>query len=115
MTFSVELLISLVIIIAVLVIPIKMAASMMGARRTGVLYCLVAMILASLIQQVVAGLFPSIDRSLGMLLAIPLAAVAYMLVLNTTFIKAICIAILQGVILVLGLLGLGIIFGSLTI
>jgi hypothetical protein len=110
-----ELLISLIIIIAILVIPIKMAASMMGARRTGVLYCLVAVILASLIQQAVARVIPSIDQSLGMLLAIPLAAISYMLVLDTTFIKGICIAILQGVILVLGLLGLGILFANLSI
>ncbi|MFV8782022.1 hypothetical protein ACNKU7_06320 [Microbulbifer sp. SA54] len=91
-----EFLILLIIVVAILVLPLKMAAGMLGARNTGVFSCLFALLLAVIIQHFVAGMIPGVTRELGLLITIPLAAIAYMLVLGTGFLKAILIAIIQG-------------------
>lgn len=95
-----ELIIFVIIIVAVLVLPLKMAAAMMGARNTGVFHCLFALLLAVIIQRIVGGMIPGVSENLGILLTIPLAALAYMLVLGTGFLKAIVIALLQGLIMI---------------
>lgn len=91
-----EFLITLIIILVILVLPLKMAAAMMGARNTGVFACLFALLLAIIIQHFVGGLIPGVTEEWGLLLTIPLAAVAYMLILGTGFLKAIVIALVQG-------------------
>ncbi|WP_346837071.1 hypothetical protein [Microbulbifer sp. SAOS-129_SWC] len=93
-----EFIILLIIVVAVLVLPLKMAASMMGARNTGAFYCLFALLLAVIIQHFVGGLIPGVTEQYGLLITIPLAAIAYMLVLGTGFLKAIVIALVQGLI-----------------
>ncbi|MEW5251401.1 hypothetical protein [Microbulbifer sp. 2201CG32-9] len=93
-----ELIIFVIVMVAILVLPLKMAAAMMGAKNTGVFYCLFALLLALIIQRVVGGMLPGVSDSVGLLLTIPLAAIAYMLVLGTGFLKAIIIALLQGII-----------------
>ncbi|WP_323845895.1 hypothetical protein [Microbulbifer magnicolonia] len=95
-----ELIIFVIIIVAVLVLPLKMAAAMMGARNTGVFHCLFALLLAVIVQRIVGGMIPGVSENLGILLTIPLAAIAYMLVLGTGFMKAIIIALLQGLIMI---------------
>lgn len=95
-----ELIIFVIVIVAVLVLPLKMAAAMMGARNTGVFHCLFALLLAVIVQRIVGGMIPGVSENLGILLTIPLAAVAYMLVLGTGFLKGIIIAILQGLIMI---------------
>ncbi|AMX02110.1 hypothetical protein [Microbulbifer thermotolerans] len=102
-----EFLILLIILLVVLVLPLKMAAAMMGARNTGVFHCLFALLLAVIIQRFVGGIIPGVTAEYGMLITIPLAAIAYMLVLGTSFLKAILIAIVQGVILIGAVLLLG--------
>ena len=91
-----EFLILLIIVVAILVLPLKMAAGMLGARNTGVFSCLFALLLAVIIQHFVGALIPGVSAELGLLLTIPLAAIAYMLVLGTGFLKGILIAIIQG-------------------
>ncbi|WP_444895461.1 hypothetical protein [Microbulbifer sp. SSSA005] len=93
-----ELIIFVIIMVAVLVLPLKLAAAMLGAKNTGVFYCLFALLLALIIQRIVGGMLPGVTDSAGILMTIPLAAIAYMLVLGTGFLKAILIALLQGVI-----------------
>lgn len=93
-----DFLILLIIVVAVLVLPLKMAAAMMGARNTGVFSCLFALLLAVIIQYFFGSLIPGITEQWGLLITIPLAAIAYMLVLGTSFLKAIVIAIVQGLI-----------------
>ncbi|MCO1332992.1 hypothetical protein MO867_01440 [Microbulbifer sp. OS29] len=93
-----ELIIFVLIMVAVLVLPLKMAAALLGAKNTGVFYCLFALLLALIIQRIVGGMLPGVTDSAGILMTIPLAAIAYMLVLGTGFLKAILIALLQGVI-----------------
>ncbi|USD21775.1 hypothetical protein [Microbulbifer variabilis] len=99
-----ELILFVIIMVAVLVLPLKMAAAMMGARNTGVFHCLFALLLALIVQRIVGGMLPGVSDSAGVLLTIPLAAIAYMLVLGTGFLKAIIIAILQGIITFLAML-----------
>ncbi|QKX15547.1 hypothetical protein [Microbulbifer sp. YPW1] len=91
-----EFLILLIIVVAILVVPLKMAAGMLGARNTGVFSCLFALLLAVIIQHFVGGMIPGVTEELGLLITIPLAAIAYMLVLGTGFLKGILIAIIQG-------------------
>ncbi len=102
-----EFIILLIVVLAVLVLPLKMAAAMLGARNTGAFYCLFALLLAVIIQRVVGGMIPGVTEEYGMLITIPLAAVAYMLVLGTGFLKAILIALVQGLILIGATLLLG--------
>jgi hypothetical protein len=102
-----EFIILLIIVVAVLVLPLKMAAALLGARNTGAFYCLFALLLAVIIQRFAGGLIPGVTEEWGLLLTIPLAAIAYMLVLGTGFLKAILIAIVQGLILIGATLLLG--------
>ncbi|AJQ94310.1 hypothetical protein [Gynuella sunshinyii] len=96
-----ELLLALLIMITVMVIPVKLAASMVGAKNTGFFTCLGALIVASIIQLMAIRIVPALSEQLGILLSLPLTAVAYMMVLDTSFLKGILIAVLQGFILVL--------------
>ena len=105
-----EFLISFAVIIAILIIPLKMAASIVSAKRRDVFSCLAAMIVAGVIQLTAAHLIPNVSQNLGILLSLPLTAVGYMLILGTTFFKAIGIAILQIVFLIAGLYLLGMLF-----
>ncbi|MFD1216063.1 hypothetical protein [Microbulbifer celer] len=93
-----EFLILLIVVLVVLVLPLKMAAAMLGARNTGVFACLFALLLAVIIQHFVGGLIPGVTEEWGLLITIPLAALAYMLVLGTGFFKAVLIALVQGLI-----------------
>ncbi|MCW8128615.1 hypothetical protein [Microbulbifer halophilus] len=102
-----ELIILLIVIVAVLVLPLKMAAALLGARNTGVFHCLFALLLAVVIQRFVGGMIPGVTAEYGMLITIPLAAIAYMMVLDTGFLTAILIAIVQGLILIGATLLLG--------
>lgn len=108
-----EFIILLIIIVAVLVLPLKMAAAMMGARNTGAFYCLFALLLAVIIQRIVGSMIPGVTEEWGLLIAIPLAAIAYMLVLGTGFLKAIVIALVQGLITIGAVLLLGGYFASI--
>ncbi|WP_288130523.1 hypothetical protein [Microbulbifer sp.] len=103
-----EFLILLIVVLVVLVLPLKMAAAMLGARNTGVFACLFALLLAVIIQHFVGGLIPGVTEEWGLLITIPLAALAYMLVLGTGFLKAIVIALVQGLLTI----GLTLLLGS---
>lgn len=107
-----EFIILLIVVVAVLVLPLKMAAALLGARNTGTFYCLFALLLAVIIQRFVGGMIPGVTEEYGMLITIPLAAIAYMLVLGTGFLKAILIAIVQGLILIGAVLLLGTMFAA---
>jgi hypothetical protein len=94
-------LIFLLVVVVVLIIPIKLAATWVGAQNTGVMSCLLALILAAAIQKGFSMVLPGVSENLGLLIGIPLASFAYMLVLGTTFIKGIIIAVIQGVLTIL--------------
>ena len=111
----VDLLVILVIL-AILILPIKLAANYVGAQNTGVLMCIVALIFAGVIQKAVAILLPQLQfnyPALNPIISIFLSGFAYMLVLGTTYGKGIAIAILQIILTValffiIGLLGLSV-------
>ncbi len=116
MGFGITELIAIAIILAILILPIKFAATYVRAKNTGVFMCLLALIFAAIIQKGVSISFPLISLqhpifdSIGALL---LSAFAYMLVLGTTYLKGIAIALIQILLTVLlafviGLLGLGV-------
>ncbi len=95
------LLITFIVIVVVLIIPVQIAAEWAGARNTDMFSCLVALILAALIQKGITVFAPGAEMHYGLLLTLPLSGLAYTLVLGTTFIRGILIAIGQGVISVL--------------
>ena len=105
----------LIIILAILILPIKIAADYVGASSTGVLMCIAALVLAVLIQGAVAAFLPMLavlHPIVNSLVSLLLSAFAYMLVLGTTYVKGIVIAILQtiltvGMLFIVGLLGIG--------
>ncbi|MEJ2452415.1 MAG: hypothetical protein P8047_17455 [Gammaproteobacteria bacterium] len=111
----IEILIILVILV-VLIWPVKLAADYVGAKNTGILMCVVALIFAAAIQKAVAVLLPQLAfnyPALNPLVSILLSAFAYMLILGTSYGKGIVIAILQIIISVIlifvfGLLGLSV-------
>lgn len=103
-------LIIILVILAILILPIKLAAGYVGAKNTGILMCIVALIFAAAIQKAVAVLLPQLSfhyPALSPLISILLSALAYMLVLGTSYGKGIAIAILQMLLTVLLLLLFG--------
>ena len=99
-------LIVILIILVILILPVKLAADYVRAQNTGVLYCIVALILAAAIQQVIVLVLPQLTFDypvLHPLFSIFLSGFAYMLVLGTSYGKGIVIAILQ-IILTIALL-----------
>ncbi|MHC9510025.1 hypothetical protein [Kangiella sp. M94] len=96
-----ETLINLLIVVLLLVLPLKFAAKFIGARNTGFFSCLFALIVSALFQFGVDYYFPGLDDTYGWLVTVPVAALAYMLVLGTTFLKAILIGIVQVILMVL--------------
>ena len=96
-----EALISLIVVVVLLVLPLKFAAQFIGAKNTGFLSCLFALIVSALFQYGVNHFFPNLDNTYGWLVTVPVAAIAYMLVLGTSFIKGVLIAIVQVILAVL--------------
>lgn len=116
MGWGIAELLAIAIILTILILPIKIAAKYVQARNTGVFMCLLALILAAIIQKGVTISFPLIsvqDPVFDSLGAVLLSAFAYMLVLGTTYIKGIIIALLQIIlslllVFILNLLGLSV-------
>lgn len=91
------LLIFVLIVILVALLPIKLAAVLVGAKRTSFFACLIAVILASLL----AGLSQAFDVPGGLLSAWLISSIGFMLVLDTTYWRALLISILQALITLL--------------
>ncbi|MEM8844143.1 MAG: hypothetical protein AAGB35_03785 [Pseudomonadota bacterium] len=103
----------LIVILAILLLPIKLAAEYVGANNTGLLMCIAALLLAGLIQTVVEAFFPLLELhfAASALISLLLSAFAYMVVLDTTYGKGIAIAIIQIIltfvlVYVVGLMGI---------
>jgi hypothetical protein len=84
------LVLSLVLVVLFLVLPVKVAASIVGARRTGFGTCVGAIIVAVLINFVAGRLI-----HYGEFVSVLLTALAYMAVLDTTYLRGVVIAVLQ--------------------
>jgi hypothetical protein len=95
MEFSIFFLVTVIILIA----PIKLAATWVGAQNTGIISCFIAILVTSAVQQGFSVIFPELNENIGTLIGLPLDALVYMLILNTTFIKGIIIALIQTILI----------------
>lgn len=90
---------SFLIVSAVLIIlPIKFAANYVGAQRTGIFSCLIAILLVSAFQQGLKTFVPELaatHQALESIAVLLITALVYMLVLDTTYIKGFAIGVIQ--------------------
>jgi hypothetical protein len=101
----------LLIAMFVLVFPVKIAAGWVQAGRTGFGSCLVAVIFAGVCQAILGSFFGR-GSVTGVLVALLVTPLPYMLVLDTTYVKGMIIAIVQLLLLLLAvfvLAGLGLV------
>lgn len=98
----------LVLLIAITVLPVMLAARWARARRPGFLAALAAVVVATVLVQLVLNLVG--DPVLGFIAAFVVGCAAYAAILGSSFVSAVGIAVvaflLQGLILI-GLLALG--------
>jgi hypothetical protein len=83
-------LIVVLVVLLVTVVPVMIAARIVGARRTGFWMSLLAIIVSSLIVGVAVHIF----RNSG-LLAFFVAPLGFMLILDTTYLRGLLMVILQ--------------------
>lgn len=104
-------LVSIALVLFVSVIPVKIAAHVVAARRNDFLVCMAALLVASLISWFVARTFHFPFRTL---LGVFAAALGYMLILDTTYLRGLAIAIIQFLLTVALVFALaGTVFGGL--
>ncbi len=85
-----ELIIGLILISLAIVLPVHLAGKMVDAKRTGFGWCLLAIIVACIFQWISRTFF-----FFAFIFSPLITALAYALVMQTTYLKAIAIAILQ--------------------
>jgi len=83
------LIVAVLIGLYIIALPVKMAAAAMGAKRTGVLWCLLALIGSSILHAIGLAI-----PCIGSIAAFLLSAVAFAAILGTGFLKGIGIEIL---------------------
>jgi hypothetical protein len=88
-------LVAIAIVLVLSVVPVMVGAHVVGARRKGFWICLAALMLASVISGFAVRLF----HGLGVL-AVFASALGYMLVLDTSYLRGLAIAAIQGVLTV---------------
>jgi len=86
----IEIILGFLIIIMTIILPIHLAGRMVDAKRIGFVWCFLAILLSALFQFI--GQSISIY---GYILSPFLAALAYSIVMKTTYLKGIGIAIIQ--------------------
>jgi len=74
----------------VLILPLKLAAAMMEAKRSGALWCLLALMVAGLLQ--LLGLLLPVS---GTIVALLLAGLSFSLVLGTSYLRGVGVALLH--------------------
>lgn len=84
------LLVAIAIVLFIAVVPVMIGARIVGARRNGFWIAFAALLVAYFIEAFALHLF----RNLG-ILSLFVAALAYMLVLDTTYLRGLCIALIQ--------------------
>ena len=82
--------IGLVIILLLTVVPVMIAARIVGAGRDGFWICLLALIVSSIIVGIAVRLFHG-----GGLLSFFVAPVGYMWILDTTYLRGLGVVVLQ--------------------
>ena len=97
----------ILVAVVVVLLPVKVAAGWMGAERTGLLSCFFAVVLAAIVNA-----FASALVRYGVIVSLFVGAVAYMLVLGTTYFRALGIQVLS-IVIVCGVVLLFIVLGVL--
>ncbi len=85
--------IGILVVLYITALPVKIAASAMGAKRTGMFSCLFALVVANFLHGV--GLSAPVA---GTIVALLLSGVGFTWILGTTFWRGVGIAILHGII-----------------
>jgi hypothetical protein len=99
-----------VVSLLVTVVPVMIGARIVGAKRTGFWICLLAILVAGLIAGIALGMFRG-----GGLLSVLADALAYMLILDTTYLRGLAIALIQWVLTaVLAVAAAMLIFGGMA-
>ncbi len=104
-----ELLIPIVVVIVALfliALPVKLAAAAMGAKRTGFVWCLISLVVASILQSI--GLAVPV---IGAIVAFLLSCLGFSVILQTTFVRGIGIAVLHMIFSVIIVVVLTVVFG----
>jgi|GEM_PF-2155225 len=104
----VYLLLTLLVLIAITVLPVMIAAKWARARNSGFFASLAAVVVATLLAQLALGLIG--EPLLGVIVAFLVACGAYALILRTSFVAAVGIAVIALVLqvaIVFGLMALG--------
>lgn len=89
-------LVAIALVLVLSVIPVKIGAHVVGARRTGFWACFAALVVAGLI-----GGWAVHAVRLGAALSVFASALGYMVILDTTYLRGLAIAVIQGVLTVL--------------
>ncbi len=89
-TVAILAIIAIFVGLYIIALPVKIAAAMMGAQRTGMFSCLVALIIASILH----GLGLTVPV-VGTIVAFFLSALGFAIILGTDFFRGIGIAILH--------------------
>lgn len=89
------------VVVLISLVPVKLAAMVVNAKRTSFAWCLLATIVAGLLQLVGLGL-----RGPGNLAALFLGAAGYSAILKTRYVGGLAIMVLQVVIALAMFLGL---------
>jgi hypothetical protein len=84
------LLMIIAVITIVMILPLQIAASAMGARRTGVIWCFLSLLAAGAMQGIALAAFPVA----GNIVAFLLSALVFAALLDTTFIRGVGITLL---------------------
>ncbi len=84
-------LIAIAVALLVIVGPVMVGARVVGAGRTGFWICLGALIVSNILVSIAGHVF----HGLGLLLGIFVAALAYMIVLDTTYLRGLAICAIQ--------------------
>ncbi|HEX7638229.1 MAG TPA: hypothetical protein VF457_07530 [Burkholderiaceae bacterium] len=103
-------LIALIVVLLLAVVPVMIAARIVGARRTGFGICLAALVVANLI----AGVATVMLHGLGLLASPFAAALGYMVILDTSYLRGLLIVFLHYLIVIALAVALSVAFlGSL--
>jgi len=102
--------IALVIILFIAVVPVMIGARVVGARRTGFWISLAALIVSYLIVGFALRVFHA-----GGAFSVFAAAIGYMLILDTTYLRGLAVALIQYVLtVVLAVIVAAALFGSVV-
>ncbi len=106
------LILTLVAVIAIAVLPVKLAASFVGAERTGFGSALLAVVVQFVLVAVVRALLP--DGLAEVVAALVVGSIVYAYALGTSVVKGFVISIVATVIAVVAVIMLGTSFALLA-